>query len=295
MRQRLLLGGGIALAFGVLATWVLLLLRNQRMQRAAARELKAAAEATRASEQRWKLLFEQSPLSVQMFSPDGQTKRFNQAWKNLFLLNDEQGYAFNVLNAPDLVASGAVNHIRKGFEGEVVQVPPVPFSVNTDPPETRWIGGLLYPLKNEAGEITEVVVIHHDKDSRSRGRCITGLVSFRADCHPLGNRLVDDVNLGIDALKAHDLFVHTTGCIAVIGDNPRQFLVRIVGVHDILCHIGKPTGAIVGEGHDGDVRKFGRGEGRKRYCEGQWLGPRLVENALPRSTKLADTCRGDVA
>lgn len=162
MRQRLLLGGGIALAFGVLAAWVLLLLRNQRLQRAAARELKAAAEAAHASEQRWQLLFEQSPLSVQIFAPDGQTKRFNNAWRSLFRLSDEQGLAFNVLQAPDLIASGAVNHIRKAFEGEVVRVPPVPFTVSTDPPETRWIGGLLYPLKNEAGQILEVVVIHHD-------------------------------------------------------------------------------------------------------------------------------------
>ncbi len=162
MRQRLLLGGGIALAFGVLAAWVLLLLRNQRMQSAAAHELKAAAEAMRASEQRWRLLFDQSPLSVQIFSPDGQTKLFNQAWKNLFLLNDEQGYAFNVLKAPDLIASGAVNHIRKAFEGQVVHVPPVPYPIPGDPPATRWIGGVLYPLKSDAGEITEVVVIHHD-------------------------------------------------------------------------------------------------------------------------------------
>lgn len=161
-RQLLVLGGGAALALGVLGAWVLLLLRNQRLQRAAARELRAAAEAAHASEQRWQLLFEQSPLSVQIFAPDGRTKRFNNAWRRLFRLSDAEGLAFNVLEAPDLVASGAVEHIRKAFAGAVVEVPPVPFSVAGDPPEVRWIGGLLYPLKNEAGEILEVVVIHHD-------------------------------------------------------------------------------------------------------------------------------------
>ncbi len=161
-RQLLVLGGGAALALGVLGAWVLLLLRNQRLQRAAARELKAAAEAAHASEQRWQLLFEQSPLSVQIFAPDGRTKRFNNAWRRLFRLSDAEGLAFNVLEAPDLVASGAVEHIRKAFAGEVVEVPPVPFSIPGNPPEVRWIGGLLYPLKNEAGEILEVVVIHHD-------------------------------------------------------------------------------------------------------------------------------------
>ena len=50
-----------------------------------------------ASEQRWRLLFEQSPLSIQIFAPDGRTIRFNQAWSNLFRLSPEQAYAFNVL------------------------------------------------------------------------------------------------------------------------------------------------------------------------------------------------------
>jgi PAS domain S-box-containing protein len=150
---------------GVLIAWwatvaLLLVLVWITVRRQAA--IKAANEAALASERRWKLLFEQSPLSVQIFAPDGQTKLFNDAWRRLFRLSDEQGLAFNPLKAPDLIESGAVGHIRKAFEGEVVQVPPVPFPVATDPPEIRWIGGLLYPLKNKAGEILEVVVIHHD-------------------------------------------------------------------------------------------------------------------------------------
>ncbi|MCB1208132.1 MAG: PAS domain-containing sensor histidine kinase [Verrucomicrobiales bacterium] len=161
-RQLWLWGGIISAAFILLAGWVLLLLRSQRIQKAAAQELKVAAEATRASELRWKLLFEQSPLSVQIFSPDGQAIRFNKAWSNLFRLSDEAGYAFNVLKDPDLNASGAVNLIRKAFEGEVVDVPPVPFPVNTDPPEVRWIGGVLYPVKNDEGRVLEVVTVHND-------------------------------------------------------------------------------------------------------------------------------------
>lgn len=155
-------GGAALLCVGVLSCWVLLLRRSQRRQARIAAELKAAIDAARASEQRWKLLFEQSPLSVQIFAPDGQTKRFNEAWQKLFRLTETQGYAFNVLKDRDLNASGAVHAIRKAFEGEVVHVPPVPYPVPGDPPETRWIGGVLYPVKNEAGEMIEVVTIHND-------------------------------------------------------------------------------------------------------------------------------------
>lgn len=154
------LGGAILVL--ILSGWIVGLRRSNRVKTKAAEDLRAASEAARASEQRWKLLFEQSPLSVQIFAPDGQTKRFNEAWQKLFRLSEEQGYAFNVLKDPDLNASGAVNAIRKAFEGEVVHVPPVPYPVPGDPPETRWIGGVLYPVKNQAGEVIEVVTIHND-------------------------------------------------------------------------------------------------------------------------------------
>lgn len=154
-------GGGLGIMI-LLGGWIATLRRSNREKTRVTAELKTANDSARESEQRWKLLFEQSPLSVQIFSPDGQTKRFNQAWKNLFRLNDEQGYAFNVLQAPDLIASGAVAHIQKAFQGEVVHVPPVPYPIPSDPPETRWIGGVLYPVKNAAGEIMEVVTIHND-------------------------------------------------------------------------------------------------------------------------------------
>lgn len=157
-----LLTGGLAAALALFGAWVAMVRRSSRLHARAQAELQQARDTARESEQRWKLLFEQSPLSVQIFAPDGQTIRFNQAWSRLFRLSDEQGYAFNVLKDPDLNASGAVNLIRKAFEGEVVHVPAVPFPITSDPPEVRWIGGAVYPVKNAAGEIIEVVATHHD-------------------------------------------------------------------------------------------------------------------------------------
>jgi PAS domain S-box-containing protein len=117
---------------------------------------------SQASDLRWELLFEQSPLSIQIFAPDGRTIRFNPAWENLFGLSHEEAYAFNVLEAPDLIESGAVHLIRKAFEGEVVFVPPVPFPVRGRPQDIRWIGGTLFPVITPDGVLREVVVVHHD-------------------------------------------------------------------------------------------------------------------------------------
>ncbi len=111
---------------------------------------------------RWDQLFEQSPLSIQIFAPDGRTIRFNPAWKNLFGLSDEEAYAFNVLQAPDLIESGAVHLISKAFAGEVVFVPPVPFPVREKPQTIRWIGGTVFPVISPDAVLLEVVVVHHD-------------------------------------------------------------------------------------------------------------------------------------
>lgn len=152
-------GGGTVLLF--LLIWIAVLRRAGQVQKQAAARLKAAIKAAQASERRWKLLFEQNPLSVQIFDPDGQTKLFNEAWRKLFKLDDAAGHAFNVLKTPRL-AAGVVEQIRKAFAGEVVQVPPVPFPMRDNPRDVRWISGVLYPLKNEEGEIMEVVTIHND-------------------------------------------------------------------------------------------------------------------------------------
>lgn len=162
MDPALITVGGGALVAGALAVTVLFRCRERRFREKNEVQYKAAYETARASEARWELLFEQSPISVQIFAPDGQTIRVNAAWQKLFRLTEEQGLAFNVLKDPALNASGAVNLIRLGFEGQVVDVPPVPYPVNTDPPEHRWIGGVLYPVKDAQGRVLEVVTVHND-------------------------------------------------------------------------------------------------------------------------------------
>jgi PAS domain S-box-containing protein len=122
----------------------------------------ASAPAAAAADLRWELMFEQSPLSIQIFHPDGRTKRFNPAWAKLFGLTAAQAAAFNVLESPDLIESGAIHSIRKAFAGEVVFVPPVPFPVQGRPAQIRWIGGTLFPVITPDGVLREVVVIHHD-------------------------------------------------------------------------------------------------------------------------------------
>jgi PAS domain S-box-containing protein len=116
-----------------------------------------------ATESRWEQLFEQSPLSLQIFAPDGRTIRFNPAWKKLFGLSDEEAYAFNVLESPDLHRVRRRSPDPQGVSrrGGLVSRPcRFPCAATRKP--VRWIGGTVFPVITPDGILREVVVIHHD-------------------------------------------------------------------------------------------------------------------------------------
>lgn len=126
----------------------------------------------RASEERWRLVFEQFPLSVQVFAPDGRTRRVNRAWERLFCMTLEDLARFSILEDQQLMDKGVLSYVLRAFAGEVTAVPPVPFELRLSPDEptrgVRWIGSLMFPLFNEQGRLVEVVCVHEDQTDRRR-------------------------------------------------------------------------------------------------------------------------------
>ena len=133
------------------------------------------AEAALAlSETRYRSLVEQSPLSVQILSPDGRTLQVNAAWERLWNLNLSKLAGYNMLDDAQLEALGILPHIRRAFAGEPALIP----AARYDPAETlpglapenqpRWVSAVIYPLKDDAGQVREVVLIHEDITERVR-------------------------------------------------------------------------------------------------------------------------------
>lgn len=125
--------------------------------------------SVRASEERFRVHFEQAPFSIQLLSPDGRTLAVNKAWKELWGVSDEfvQSYIlreYNMLNDPQLAAKGTLAYLQKGFAGEPTEIPPILY----DPKEIgvegnpRWVSAFIYPVKDSTGRITEVVLTHED-------------------------------------------------------------------------------------------------------------------------------------
>ncbi|MES2924592.1 MAG: PAS domain S-box protein [Verrucomicrobiota bacterium] len=124
----------------------------------------------RLSESRWRRVFEQIPMSLQIFAPDGSTRQVNKAFEELFHLTLEELRDFNILHDEQLVVAGVDTNVRNAFEGEISVVPAIPFELKTSPEQVakgvRWIGSTMFPVFDPDGKIIEIVCVHDDHTAR---------------------------------------------------------------------------------------------------------------------------------
>ena len=135
------------------------------------RERRRAEEELKVSATRFRLMIEQSPLSIQIFSPDGRTLRVNRAWERLWGVTLDQIPGYNVLRDPQLVEKGLMPYIEVGFAGRAVAIPPVKYEPEETIPNVsgvthRWVRAFIYPVKDAGGNVQEVVLVHEDITER---------------------------------------------------------------------------------------------------------------------------------
>ncbi len=132
---------------------------------------KQLEQELRASEERFRTLVEQSPLSIQVLAPDGTTLQVNRAWEELWSLTlaQLQQVGYNVLQDPQLEQRGILPYLRRGFAGEATRIPPILYQQHETLPQAaspddsgRWVRAVIYPVRNLAGTIERLVLIHED-------------------------------------------------------------------------------------------------------------------------------------
>src|SRR5947208_1202527 len=124
---------------------------------------KADEEALRLSEERFRMMAEQSPLSVQILAPDGRTLRVNPAWEKMFGATLDMIADYNIFEDQQLVEKGIMPYVRRAFAGEACLIPPIPYVPDRGvyAGQPKWLRAFIYPVKVN-GEIREIVLSHED-------------------------------------------------------------------------------------------------------------------------------------
>ena len=127
------------------------------------------------SELRYRELFEQAPVSIQILSPDGFTLRVNRAWQDLWHIHEGGelyrlvlSRDYNVLADPQLVEHGISDYLRRAMAGESVQIPAIHYDVAAlgVSQRARWVTARAHPIKDAEGRIVEVMLMHEDISQR---------------------------------------------------------------------------------------------------------------------------------
>jgi len=138
--------------------------------------LPATSLAEHASpEIRFRELFEQAPVSIQILSPEGRTLRVNKAWEDLWHIHAGSALHahvfsadYSVLRDPQLDAGGITPYLERAFAGESVAIPAVRYDVaalgGTGP--ARWVTARAHAIMDSAGRILEVMLMHEDITER---------------------------------------------------------------------------------------------------------------------------------
>jgi PAS domain S-box-containing protein len=145
-------------------------------------ERKQAELRLKESEKKFRNLFEQSPLSIQITNPDGKIIQVNPAYSKLWGISEstlaELYERYNVFQDKHIKELGFMAFIEKAYnKGEVVHLPSVQYdpiemmkAYGFDKPsgQKRWIQCSIYPTKDEDGQLLNVIHIEEDITERKK-------------------------------------------------------------------------------------------------------------------------------
>ena len=143
--------------------------------------LKQKIRELQENEDHFRRLMEQSPLAIEILTPEGQISRVNAAWMRMWDLNEE-GTAqvltkYNMLSDKQIEELGILPLVEKAFTGQPVVLPPIQYSghlaaelmgLESVEIKSPWIQCHLYSVKDANGKIAYVVNTYVDITERKQ-------------------------------------------------------------------------------------------------------------------------------
>ncbi|MEI1280172.1 ATP-binding protein [Leptospira venezuelensis] len=116
------------------------------------------------SENRFRTILEQFPYPVLTYDPQGVCTGANFAWEEMWNTRRDVLVDYNILKDPQIKEAGFFPFVEKAFSGEAAMSEPFPYDPKLigSSGRDRWLQMVLYPIKNTAGNILEVIVVHQD-------------------------------------------------------------------------------------------------------------------------------------
>jgi PAS domain S-box-containing protein len=131
---------------------------------------KQAEEAVKMSEDRYKSLFDQSPLAIQTWSLDGRVVQANRAWEQMYGVTVQDVRDYNLFEDPQLEKQGVTAYVKEALSGKAVIIPPVSFVPDRGLFQGRqiWVQTIVYPVRSAGGEMKELVAIQENVTDQKR-------------------------------------------------------------------------------------------------------------------------------
>ena len=144
-------------------------------------ETAAGAASHAYPEVRFRELFEQAPVSLQILDPEGYTVQVNRAWEALWHIHEGSALKryvmsrdYNVLRDPQLVTTGVAACLARAMSGESVEIPAIHYDTAAigQSGRARWVTARAHPIKDEQGRVVEVMLMHEDITERVQAESI---------------------------------------------------------------------------------------------------------------------------
>jgi signal transduction histidine kinase len=157
---------------------------------------------------------EQSPLAMELLTPDGKIARVNSSWRLLWDVDEDGGAdvlaKYNMLDDDQARDLGVAGLIKKGFAGENVVLPPIEYSGQQTAEEfniegvkakTVWIQCHLNPIRNEKQEIeyivntyVDITALKRSEDEAHRQREVLARMSRVTRMEQLTGSIAHEIN-----------------------------------------------------------------------------------------------------